>query len=128
MLLPQPVKAALRKVMQRFVRILFPAQLPAHNCIHRYRQLVLKRRFPMLKQSLLVLLAASVISIAAPIAAAQSPNTQPSAQGNGGSHHGPPASVTAVPTLFTFALNVAVWEPDNARAVFSPVEPPIMSD
>ena len=44
----------------------------------------------MLKQSLLVLLAASVISIAAPIAAAQSPNTQPSAQGNGGSHHGPP--------------------------------------
>src|ERR1035437_8164218 len=90
MLLPQPVKAALRKVMQRFVRILFPAQLPAHNCIHRYRQLVLKRRFPMLKQSLLVLLAASVISIAAPIAAAQSPNTQPSAQGNGGSHHGPP--------------------------------------
>jgi periplasmic protein CpxP/Spy len=44
----------------------------------------------MLKQCLLVLLAASLISIAAPFAAAQSPSTQPSAQGNGGWHHGPP--------------------------------------
>ena len=50
----------------------------------------------MLKQYLLVLLAASLISIAAPFAAAQSsaqssndspPNNQ---QGNGGWHHGPP--------------------------------------
>ena len=44
----------------------------------------------MLKQSLLVLLAASLISTAAPLAAAQSPNNQPSAQGNPGWHHGPP--------------------------------------
>jgi hypothetical protein len=54
----------------------------------------------MLKQYLLVLLAASLISIAAPLATAQSsaqpsndssPNNQQSApQGNGGWHHGPP--------------------------------------
>ena len=48
----------------------------------------------MLKQCLLVLLAASLISIAAPFAAAQSndspSNAQPSAQGSGGWHHGPP--------------------------------------
>ena len=44
----------------------------------------------MLKKSLLVLLAASLISIAAPFAAAQSSDNQPSAQGNGGWHHGPP--------------------------------------
>jgi len=43
----------------------------------------------MLKQSLLVLLAASLISIAAPFAVAQSSDNQPSAQGNGGWHHGP---------------------------------------
>jgi Spy/CpxP family protein refolding chaperone len=49
----------------------------------------------MLKQCLLVLLAASLISIAAPLAAAQSsndssPSTQQPAPGNGGWHHGPP--------------------------------------
>jgi Spy/CpxP family protein refolding chaperone len=44
----------------------------------------------MLKQSLLVLLAASLISIAAPFAAAQSSDNQQPAQGNGGWHHGPP--------------------------------------
>jgi len=48
----------------------------------------------MLKQCFLVLLAASLISIAAPLAVAQSndspSNAQPSAQGNGGWHHGPP--------------------------------------
>ena len=48
----------------------------------------------MLKQSLLVLAAAGLISIAVPFAAAQdSPsNTQqpPPAQDNGGRHHGPP--------------------------------------
>ena len=52
----------------------------------------------MLKKCLPILLAASLISIAAPFAAAQSaaqsndspPNNQPSAQGNGGWHHGPP--------------------------------------
>ena len=48
----------------------------------------------MLKQCLLVLLAASLISMAAPLAAAQSSdspsNAQPSAQGSGGRHHGPP--------------------------------------
>src|SRR5208282_1492297 len=43
----------------------------------------------MLKQSLLVLLAASLISIAAPFAAAQSSDNQQPAQGNGGWHHGP---------------------------------------
>jgi protein CpxP len=48
----------------------------------------------MIKQYLLVLVAASVISIAAPFAAAQSsndssPNNQQPAQGNGGWHHGP---------------------------------------
>jgi Spy/CpxP family protein refolding chaperone len=48
----------------------------------------------MIKQSLLVLLAASVLSIAAPLASAQSsndssPNNQQPAQGNGGWHHGP---------------------------------------
>jgi Spy/CpxP family protein refolding chaperone len=47
----------------------------------------------MIKHYLLVLLAASVISIAAPFAAAQSsndssPNNQQPAQGNGGWHHG----------------------------------------
>jgi protein CpxP len=51
----------------------------------------------MLKQSLLVLAAAGLISIAAPFATAQnSPSPQsndqqsPSAQDNGGRHHGPP--------------------------------------
>jgi len=44
----------------------------------------------MLKKSLLVLLAASLISIAAPFAAAQSSDNQQPAQGNGGWHHGPP--------------------------------------
>ena len=49
----------------------------------------------MLKQYLLVLLAASLISIAAPFAAAQSsndspPNNQQPSQGNGGWHHAPP--------------------------------------
>ena len=48
----------------------------------------------MLKQCLLILLAASLISIAAPLAVAQSsndnaPNNQQPAQGNGGWHHGP---------------------------------------
>jgi len=43
----------------------------------------------MLKQSLLVLLAASLISIAAPFAVAQSSDNQQPAQGNGGWHHGP---------------------------------------
>ncbi len=43
----------------------------------------------MLKQSLLVLLAASLILIAAPFAAAQSSDNQQPAQGNGGWHHGP---------------------------------------
>jgi len=48
----------------------------------------------MIKQYLLVLLAASVISVGAPFAAAQSsndnsPNNQQPAQGNGGWHHGP---------------------------------------
>jgi Spy/CpxP family protein refolding chaperone len=43
----------------------------------------------MLKKSLLVLLAASLISIAAPFAAAQSSDNQQPAQGNGGWHHGP---------------------------------------
>jgi Spy/CpxP family protein refolding chaperone len=49
----------------------------------------------MLKQCLLVLLAASLIAIAAPLAMAQSndgppPDSQQPAQGNGGWHHGPP--------------------------------------
>ena len=49
----------------------------------------------MLKQCLLVLLAAGLISITAPFAAAQAsndspPNNQQPAQGNGGWHHGPP--------------------------------------
>jgi protein CpxP len=48
----------------------------------------------MIKHYLLVLLAASVIAIAAPLAVAQSsndssPNNQQPAQGNGGWHHGP---------------------------------------
>ncbi|MFY9905076.1 MAG: hypothetical protein WBX02_20200 [Terriglobales bacterium] len=42
----------------------------------------------MLKHSLLILLAASVISIAA-FAQDAPPNNQPSAQENGGGHHGP---------------------------------------
>jgi len=46
----------------------------------------------MLKQSLLILAAASLISIAAPFAGAQDANSQQSApmQDNGGHHHGPP--------------------------------------
>jgi protein CpxP len=49
----------------------------------------------MLKQCLLVLLAAGLITIAAPFAAAQAsndspPNNQQPAQGNGGWRHGPP--------------------------------------
>jgi Spy/CpxP family protein refolding chaperone len=46
----------------------------------------------MLKQCLLILLAASLISIAAPFAAAQDspPNNQQPAQDKGGWHHGPP--------------------------------------
>jgi len=49
----------------------------------------------MLKQCLLVLLAASLIAIAVPLAMAQSndsppPDNQQPAQGHGGWHHGPP--------------------------------------
>ncbi|MGB8472393.1 MAG: hypothetical protein WCD71_19700 [Candidatus Sulfotelmatobacter sp.] len=46
----------------------------------------------MLKQSLLILAAAGLISIAAPFAGAQDSNSQQSApmQENGGHHHGPP--------------------------------------
>ena len=46
----------------------------------------------MLKQSLLILAAAGLISIAAPFAGAQDANSQQSApmQENGGHHHGPP--------------------------------------
>ena len=46
----------------------------------------------MLKQSLLILAAAGLISIAAPFAGAQDTSSQPSApmQDNGGRHHGPP--------------------------------------
>jgi Spy/CpxP family protein refolding chaperone len=48
----------------------------------------------MLKQCLLILLAFSLITIAAPLAAAQSndapPNSQQPAEGNAGWHHGPP--------------------------------------
>ena len=44
----------------------------------------------MLKKSLLVLLAASLVSIAAPFAVAQSSDNQQPAQGNGGWHHGSP--------------------------------------
>jgi periplasmic protein CpxP/Spy len=54
----------------------------------------LKKEIPMLKQSLLILVAAGVISIAGPFATAQdnSSNDQQSApaQDNGGRHHGPP--------------------------------------
>ncbi len=67
----------------------------------------------MLKQCLLVLLAASLISIAAPFAAAQSStsndspsNNQPSAQGNGGWHHGPPDPAQRTHEL-TRKLNLA---------------------
>jgi len=46
----------------------------------------------MLKQSLLILAAAGLISIAAPFAGAQDSTSQqsPPAQENGGHHHGPP--------------------------------------
>jgi len=46
----------------------------------------------MLKQCLLVLLAASLISITAPLAAARDnpPSNPQAAQGHGGWHHGPP--------------------------------------
>jgi len=49
----------------------------------------------MFKQCLLILLAVSLVLIAAPFAAAQSSNDSPpnnpqSSQGNGGWHHGPP--------------------------------------
>jgi periplasmic protein CpxP/Spy len=48
----------------------------------------------MFKQCLLILLAVSLIAIAAPLAAAQSndspPNSQQPAEGHGGWHHGPP--------------------------------------
>ena len=46
----------------------------------------------MLKQSLLILAAAGLISIAAPFAGAQDANSQqsPPMQENGGRHHGPP--------------------------------------
>ncbi len=47
----------------------------------------------MLKQSLLILAAAGLISIAAPFAGAQDSNSQqspPPMQENGGRHHGPP--------------------------------------
>ncbi|HTA48495.1 MAG TPA: hypothetical protein VK930_03510 [Verrucomicrobiae bacterium] len=45
----------------------------------------------MLKQSLLILAAAGLISIAAPFAGAQDSNQQPPpTQENGGRHHGPP--------------------------------------
>ncbi|MFZ0278868.1 MAG: hypothetical protein WA254_19775 [Candidatus Sulfotelmatobacter sp.] len=46
----------------------------------------------MLKRSLLILAAAGLISIAAPVAGAQDANSQqsPPMQENGGRHHGPP--------------------------------------
>jgi Spy/CpxP family protein refolding chaperone len=50
------------------------------------------KEIPMLKQSLLVLVAAGLIAIAAPFATAQTANDQQSTppQENGGRHHGPP--------------------------------------
>jgi hypothetical protein len=87
---------------RRFVKLckdcansVFRAQLLAHNSVHRLSQIALKKEIQMLKQCLLALLAAALISIAVPFAAAQdnnSPNNQQSSppQENGMRHHGPP--------------------------------------
>jgi Spy/CpxP family protein refolding chaperone len=51
---------------------------------------ILKKETTMLKQFLLALLAAGVISIAGPFAASQDSQQSPPSQENGGRHHGPP--------------------------------------
>ena len=79
----------------------------------------------MFKQSLLVLLAASLISIAAPLAAAQSAaqsndspsNNQPSAQGNGGWHHGPPDPAQRTQEL-TKKLNLTSDQQTKVQDIF----------
>jgi hypothetical protein len=75
--------------------MLYPAQLPAHNSVHRGREIVFEKEIFMLKQCLPILLAASLIS-AASFAAAQdsSPAPQQPSQQNGGWHHGPPDPAT----------------------------------
>jgi len=79
--------------MQSLSESCFLAQLSAHNSIHRSRQRF-EKEIPMLKQCLLVLVAAGLISITAPFAAAQdSPSTDqqsPPSQDNGRGRHGPP--------------------------------------
>src|SRR5271154_1077244 len=76
--------------------MLFPAQLPVHNSVHIPRPFVSKE-ISMLKKCLLVVLAAGLIAMAIPFAAAQSsdnqsapPPAQNQDQANGGHHHGPP--------------------------------------
>ena len=72
----------------------------------------------MLKQSLLVLLAASLISIAAPFAAAQdSPANQQPTQGNGGWHHGRPDPAQRTQEL-TKKLNLTSDQQTKVQDIF----------
>jgi protein CpxP len=93
------ISVNLRKVMQRLCESWFLAQLSVHNSVHKCRKNCFEKEIPMLKQPLLILAAAGLISIAAPFAGAQDANSQqsPPAQENGGRHHGPadPAKRTA---------------------------------
>ena len=76
----------------------------------------------MLKQCLLVLLAAGLISITAPFAAAQAsndspPNNQQPAQGNGGWHHGPPDPAQRTQEL-TKKLNLTSDQQTKVQGIF----------
>jgi periplasmic protein CpxP/Spy len=73
----------------------------------------------MLKQYLLVFLAAGLISIAAPFAAAQDspPNNQQPAQGNHGWHHGPPDPAQRTQEL-TKKLNLTSDQQTKVQNVF----------
>jgi protein CpxP len=76
--------------MQRLRESCFLAQLPAHNSVHTGRPIALKKGDLMFKQSLLVLVAAGVISIAPQFAGAQDnpSNDQQTAPAQGsGMHH-----------------------------------------
>jgi periplasmic protein CpxP/Spy len=62
--------------------MLFLAQLPAHNFVHRCRQIASYKETSMLKHYLLIVLAAGAISIAAPFATAQDNSAPPAPSAN----------------------------------------------
>jgi periplasmic protein CpxP/Spy len=91
-------EADIRKVMQRLCDSCFLAQLSVHNSVDRCSQTSFEKEIPMIKQPLLILAAAGLISIA-PFATAQDnpSNSQASSPAQNGRWHGheDPAQRTA---------------------------------